>query len=215
MDQFASALSMEGCGLLLDCRSLLSEPVPLPDAAAVMVMDTGVRRTLATSAYNERRAACDSAVDAVRKLDETVRALRDVGRDRLESARSLMSDLVFRRARHVVDENDRPRALATAFRGNNLHAAGQLMNDSHQSLRDLYEVSCPELDLLTGLARDHPACHGARMTGAGFGGCAIALVDRPGAHDFARQIVTEYSHRTGRPTWAWVGDAEGGARLVD
>jgi galactokinase len=88
------------------------------------------------------------------------------------------------------------------------------MSDSHESLRDLYEVSCPELDLLTGLAREHAACLGARMTGAGFGGCAIALVEREAAHDFARQVATDYGHRTGLPTWAWVCDAEGGARLV-
>jgi galactokinase len=214
MDQFASAVSQGGCALLLDCRSLHWEPVPLPQAAAVVVMDTGVRRRLATSAYNERRAACDSAVAAVRKLDQTVRALRDVNRDLLESARSLMSELVFRRARHVVEENERPGALATAFREDDLRASGRLMSDSHESLRDLYEVSCPELDLLTGLAREHPACLGARMTGAGFGGCAIALVEREGAHDFARQVVTDYGHRTFLPTWAWVCDAEGGARLV-
>jgi galactokinase len=214
MDQFASAMSLEGCALLLDCRSLRSEPIPLPAAANVVVMDTGVRRRLATSAYNERRAACDSAVAAVRELDESVRALRDVNRPLLESARARMSDLVFRRAAHVVDENDRPRALAAAFREGNLGAAGRLMDDSHTSLRDLYEVSCPELDLLTDLARGHPACHGARMTGAGFGGCAIALVKHDGAHDFARRIAADYGQRTGLPTWAWVCGAEEGARLL-
>jgi galactokinase len=215
MDQFASAVSREGCALLLDCRSLHWEPVPLPKAAALVVMDTGVRRRLATSAYNERRAACDSAVAAVRNLDETVRALRDVSRDLLEAVRPQMSDLVFRRARHVVEENERPGALAMAFREGDLRAAGCLMNDSHESLRELYEVSCPELDLLTGLARDQPACHGARMTGAGFGGCAIALVEREAAHDFAGRMVTDYGGRTGLPTRAWVCGAEGGARLVD
>jgi galactokinase len=215
MDQFASAVSREGCALLLDCRSLHWVPIPLPTAAAVVVMDTGVRRRLAASAYNERRAACDSAVAVVRKLDESVRALRDVNRDLLASARSQMSDLVFRRARHVVEENERPPALATAFREGDLEAAGRLIDDSHASLRDLYEVSCPELDLLTDLARNHPACHGARMTGAGFGGCAIALVEREAAYDFARQMAREYGNRTSLPTWAWVCDAEEGARLVD
>ncbi len=215
MDQFASAVSQEGCALLLDCRSSQWKPIPLPVTAAVVVMDTGVRRRLATSAYNERRAACDSAVAAVQRLDERVRALRDINQDLLESARSQMSDLVFRRARHVVDENERPPALAAAFRGGDLRAAGRLMNDSHASLRELYEVSCPELDLLTDLARNHPACHGARLTGAGFGGCAIALVEHEAAHDFARQMASDYGHRTGLPTWAWVCEAEGGARLVD
>jgi galactokinase len=89
------------------------------------------------------------------------------------------------------------------------------MDDSHASLRSLYEVSCPELDLLTDLAREQPGCHGARMTGAGFGGCAIALVERPVAGDFARQMVTDYARRTSLPTWAWVCDAEGGARLLE
>jgi galactokinase len=215
MDQFASALSREGCGLLLDCRSLHSEPIPLPPTMGVVVMDTGIRRRLATSAYNERRAACDSAVAVLRRLDERVRALGHVNRDLLESARSGMSDLVFRRARHVVEENERPPALAAAFRAGDLRAAGRLMNHSHASLRELYEVSCPELDLLTDLARNHPACHGARLTGAGFGGCAIALVEHEAAHDFAQQMASDYGHRTGLPTWAWVCEAEGGARLVD
>ena len=89
------------------------------------------------------------------------------------------------------------------------------MDDSHASLRDFHEVSCPELDLLTDLARNHPACHGARMTGAGFGGCAIALVEREGAHDFARRMVSDYRSRTNLPTWAWVCSASKGASLVE
>lgn len=215
MDQFASAVSRAGTALLLDCRSLAYESVALPDAVDVVVMDTGVRRKLASSAYNDRRAAGEAAVAAVRRADTNVNSLRDVSLEMLESARARMSAVVYRRAFHVVQEISRPGSLAAAFRVGNLGGAGRLLNESHASLRDFYEVSCPELDLLTDLARDHPACHGARMTGAGFGGCAIALVDRTKADDFARWIATEYGNRTSLPTWAWVCRAEDGARLVD
>lgn len=215
MDQFASAVSEEGCALLLDCRSLRHEPVPIPDSAVVVVMDTGVRRTLTSGAYNERRAACEAAVTAIKAVDPTIRALRDVDAALLERARGRMSDIVLRRARHVVAENLRPVLMAEALRDGDLAAAGTLMNDSHASLRDLFEVSCPELDLLAGIARDHAACFGARMTGAGFGGCAVALVDRAGAEAFAAAIVARYGATSGLPTWAWICKPKAGASLVD
>ena len=215
MDQFASAASEEGCALLLDCRSLRHEPVPIPDSAVVVVMDTGVRRRLTSGAYNDRRAACDAAVTAVRAVDPAIRALRDVDAALLERAKGGMTDMVFQRARHVVAENVRPVLMADALRQGDLAAAGALMNDSHASLRDLFEVSCPELDLLAGIARRHGACFGTRMTGAGFGGCAVALVDRGGSGAFAGEVVARYGAESGLPTWAWTCEAEAGASLVD
>lgn len=215
MDQFASAVSEQGCALLLDCRSLRHEPVPIPASAVVVVVDTGVRRRLTSGAYNDRRAACDAAVAALRAKGPHIRALRDVDAALLERAGSLMTEVVFRRARHVVAENLRPVLMADALRRGDLGAAGVLMNDSHASLRDLYEVSCPELDLLAGIARDHEACFGARMTGAGFGGCAVALVDRGGSEAFAADIVQRYGAMSGLPTWAWISEPEAGASLVD
>ncbi len=215
MDQFASAVSEEGCALLLDCRSLRHEPVPIPDSAVVVVMDTGVRRKLTSGAYNDRRAACEAAVAAIQAVDPNIRALRDVNDALLRRARGRMTDIVFRRASHVVAENLRPVLMANALRQGDLAAGGALMNDSHESLRALYEVSCPELDLLAGIARRHEACFGARMTGAGFGGCAVALVERGGSKAFAGEVVASYGATSGLPTWAWISKPETGASLVD
>jgi galactokinase len=192
MDQFASAASRQGCATILDCRTLETEPVPLPDDTVVAVMDTGVRRELARSAYQDRRAACEAAVAVLQSAFPGVRALRDVTSDMLERVRSRLEPLVYHRARHVVEESLRPHALAAALRAGDLPAAGRLMNDSHTSLRDLYEVSSAELDRLTGQARAHPACFGARMTGAGFGGCAVALVRRDGADAFLAAVRSAY-----------------------
>jgi galactokinase len=209
MDQLAAARSQAGCAMLLDCRSLEAEFVTVPEGAVVVVMDSGIRRELSTSAYPDRRAACEAAVAALRSADPGVRALRDVTAQALASARSRLDPVTFRRASHVVAENGRPPAMAQALRTHDLAAAGRLMNDSHASLRDLYEVSGPELDRLTELARSHPACFGARMTGAGFGGCAIALVDRAGAEGFAT-AMGGFLGQGG----VFVTKAEGGARLI-
>jgi galactokinase len=215
MDQLASAASREGSATLLDCRSLETTFVPVPAAAAVVVMDTGVRRALVQSAYAERRAACEAAVTVLRTGAPQVRALRDVDQPMLDAARARLDPVVFQRASHVVAENVRPPAMAAALGANDLAAAGRLMNDSHVSLRDLYEVSCPELDLVCELARGHPACFGARMTGAGFGGCAVALVRREGGEAFVREIEQVYRARgpSGEPFF--VTRPGGGARVVD
>ncbi len=213
MDQLTSACGQPGSALLLDCRSRRTEPVPLPDEAAVVVMDTGARRTLAGSAYNERRASCQRAVRGLRRLDPEVAALRDVDRKLLEAARDSLDDLTFRRALHVVEENLRPVAMAAALRDGDLELAGRLMNDSHGSLRDLYEVSGPELDRMTGLARNHPACYGARLTGAGFGGCGVALVAADQAEIFAEDVRRSYVAESGLPAELFTCRAVGGARL--
>jgi galactokinase len=153
-------------------------------------MDTGVRRELGSSAYADRRAACETAVAALRAITPQVRALRDADLAMLDRVRDRLDPVVYRRARHVIQENARPGALAAALAAGDLLAAGRLMDESHASLRDLYEVSCDELDLVTERARAHSACFGARMTGAGFGGCAIALVRRSAAHDFTRHVAS-------------------------
>ena len=192
MDQIASAAGQEGCALLLDCRSLEIQTVPIPEQAAVVVMDSGVRRSLEQSAYNQRRGSCEAAVAALRERIPGLRALRDVDEELLASGRTRMDPVAFRRATHVVAENRRPHAFAAALRAGDLPEAGRLMNDSHASLRDLYEVSCPELDRLTDLARRHPACFGARLTGAGFGGCAVALVAASELASFVAEVSLAY-----------------------
>ncbi len=216
MDQFAAAASREGCATLLDCRSLETQAVPLPESAVVAVMDTGVRRELATSAYRDRRAACEAAVAVLRSVFPEVRALRDATGEMLDQLRGELDPVVYRRARHVVEESARPHAMAAAFQVGDLAAAGRLMNQSHVSLRDLYQVSSPELDSLTERARTNPACLGARMTGAGFGGCAIALVRREGAEDFLRTVEPVYrAQRHQGEAWFVTGAGEGARIVVD
>jgi galactokinase len=214
MDQFTSNLAQQGHALLLDCRSLEVEPVPMPDEAVVMVMDTGAPRMLAGSAYNERRQSCEAAVEALRGLDPGVRALRDVDSELLMAGQSRMDEESFQRASHVVAENERPPAMAEALRRGDLTEAGRLMNESHASLRDLYEVSSAELDLITEIANNHPACFGARLTGAGFGGCAIALVSSADAETFIADVHGAYREKVDLPSAVFTCRAAAGARLI-
>ena len=215
MDQFASAASVKGSALLLDCRSLETRLVPIPSAVAVVVMDTGVRRALRSSEYNARRSACEQAVQAIRTLDPRVRALRDVDAGLLERAQPLLTSEVYRRAKHVVDEIQRPLAMATALDAGDLKTAGRLMNESHASLRDLYEVSSAELDAITAEARSHRGCYGARLTGAGFGGCAVALVAADDVEDFMNHVRRGYHNRTGREANTFATRPADGAHLVE
>jgi galactokinase len=215
MDQLASALGEEGHALLLDCRSLETRSVVVPEQAVVVVMDTAAPRSLAGSAYNERRAACEVAVAALRVLEPGIAALRDVDAALLERGRDRMDALVFRRASHVVPECRRPEALAARLEAGDLDGAGRLMDESHASLRDLYEVSCAELETMTALARARDGCFGARLTGAGFGGCAIALVEREAAPGFAKEVEAAYRDATGLPGQLYACRATAGARLLD
>ncbi len=215
MDQFASAVSRAGHAVLLDCRSLETRPVPVPERATVVVMDTGARRSLAGSAYNDRRAACERVVAHLRTLDSSVRALRDASLDLLESAEADLDPTDLKRARHVVPENERPVLMADALQTGELTRAGQLMNDSHASLRDLYEVSCEELDRMTEIARDQPSCFGARMTGAGFGGCAVALVEADSTGAFCETVLSSYKKSYDLPAALYPCRPMAGARILD
>jgi galactokinase len=215
MDQFASAVSRAGHALLLDCRSLETRPVPLPEEAAVVVMDTGARRSLAGSAYNDRRAACERVVAHLQGLDPGVRALRDVTLDLLERAKDDLDPTDLKRARHVVPENARPVHMADALQVGNLNLAGRLMNESHESLRDLYEVSCEELDLVTEIARKQDGCFGARMTGAGFGGCAVALVSAEATEPFCDTVLSAYEEKTDLPASLYPCRPMPGARILE
>ncbi len=213
MDQMISSCAREGCALLLDCRTLETEAVRLPETAAIVVMDSGSRRSLADSEYNERRSSCARALEILGGPAPGLTALRDVDAERLESARDRMPERVFRRARHVVEENLRPRALAAALGSGDLAEAGRLMDASHASLRDLYEVSSPELDRITELARAHPACFGARLTGAGFGGYAVALVEAGGAEAFLADVGRQATAEPGLGDELFACHPVAGARL--
>jgi galactokinase len=193
MDQFASALGVAGHALLIDCRSLEVEPVALPDEdIAIVVADSNVPRTLADTAYNQRRAEC---AEAARILG--IESLRDADLAMLDARHAALPDDVFRRARHVVTENARVLQAADALRRDDLQTLGELMYGSHESLRADFQVSVPELDLLVELARATGGVLGSRLTGAGFGGCTVSLVRSQALEDFRRQVVSAYRERTG------------------
>jgi galactokinase len=182
MDQMAASLAGTGCALLLDTRSLERTLVPLPPGGAVLVLDSGIARTLAASGYNERRAECEAAA---RQLG--MASLRDVSD--LAAAERLREPLR-RRVRHVASENARVLQAVACL---DAQAFGRLMNASHASLRDDYEVSVPALDRLVSLLQAHPDVHGARLTGAGFGGACVALCRPDAVHDVARSVLEAYA----------------------
>ena len=214
MDQLVVAAAHEDCALMIDCRSLETRDVPLPPQMSVLILDSGVRRDLASSAYNDRRASCERAADAIRVRHPEVIALRDADLTMLDEVQSAISGEDHRRARHVILENPRPAAMSEALTTGNLTRAGQVMKDSHASLRDLYDVSTPELDLLVDVAASVPGCHGARLTGAGFGGCVVAIAD-VGANDAViASVANEYKARYGNEAPAIVSRPSAGARVV-
>ncbi len=206
MDQMICAGGAAGQAMLLDCRTLEFTHVPLPAGCAVVVLDTGTRRGLVSSAYNQRRAQCQMAADAL-----GVPALRDAGFEALEAAAGRLGAEVYRRARHVIGENARTLQAAEAMRRGDAQELGRLMNASHISLRDDFEVSGPALDAVVECAWEHPACLGARMTGAGFAGCAIALIDEGRAQEFVEQVADCFRRRTGMEPLAYVCRASDGA----
>ncbi|BCX05718.1 MAG: galactokinase [Candidatus Roseilinea sp.] len=206
MDQFISSLGKAGHALFIDCRSLAYALTPMPKGVTVLVVDTSAPRSLAASAYNERRAQCEQAAHAL-----GVSALRDVSVETFERRRGELPDLIARRAAHVVYENQRVLDAVAALRANDVATFGRLMNQSHDSLRDWYAVSSTELDTVVDIARRVPGVYGARMTGAGFGGCAIALVSDAQAGALAQAIAREYPQRTGREPKVYACVASDGA----
>ncbi|MDE3192858.1 MAG: galactokinase [Chloroflexota bacterium] len=191
MDQMAASVGALGEALFLDCRSLAYQRVPLPDAMELVVVDSGVVHRHGSGGYNERRAQCE---EAARLLG--VAALRDVTAADLPRIGSLREPLA-RRARHVVSENERVLEAVHALRAGDVPGLGELLDASHRSLRDDFEVSTEEVDLLVGLVREQEAVHGARITGGGFGGSIVAVADAGEGHHAAALAVAEYEQRTG------------------
>jgi galactokinase len=208
MDQLISAAGAAGHALLIDCRSLETRSVLVPEKASVVVLDTGTRRGLVDSAYNERRAQCEQAARFF-----GVPALRDVDLATFESREGELDPLTRRRARHVITENARTTAAADLLEQGDVARVGKLMDESHVSLRDDFEVSRPELDTMVQLAQGQDGCFGARMTGAGFGGCAVALVARDSATAFARNVSEAYSRAVGLHPAVYVCSASQGASV--
>jgi galactokinase len=214
MDQFISAHGRAGHALLLDCRSLESKALPIPAGVLLGICNTGVKHQLASGEYNVRRAQCEEGVRRLSSVLPGIQALRDVTRAQLEQHRGLLPELIYRRCRHVVTENDRVQLAADALLEDDLPALGTLMAESHRSLRDDYEVSCAELDTMVEIAGAQPGVIGARMTGGGFGGCTINLVHADAAETFKRSVATEYEQRTGIRPDIYVVEATEGVRRV-
>jgi len=211
MDQFISALGRAHHALFLDCRDLTYRHVPLRSDVKVVVCNSGVKRALAQSEYEVRLRQCRQAVAQIASTGLAVRSLRDVELQDLETARSAMTVALRRRARHVVSENQRVLEAIKALEQGDLEQFGQLMNASHDSLRDDYEVSSKELDTLVEIARRQPGVLGARMTGAGFGGCPVNLVRAEAADSFAEAIVRGYQQALGLKAEVYVCQASAGA----
>jgi galactokinase len=214
MDQFASACGQAGHALLLDCRTLEWEALPLPAGVSIVVADTSMRRELGKSAYNERRAQCEAAVAGLSAVLPGIRALRDVSPEDFNRHAHLLDPLVARRARHVVEECARTRAAVSILKAGRVADFGALMNDCHASLRDLYEVSSPELNAMASAAQALPGCYGARLTGAGFGGCTVNLVAAEAAEDFRRDLAAAYAKATGHTAEIYVCQAADGANVL-
>ena len=209
MDQLVCASGVEGHALLIDCRSLSLEPVPLPSGAVVVVMDTRTPRGLVNSAYNERRAECEQAAQRL-----GVAVLRDASRADLERQSGRLAPVLLKRAQHVITENERTLLAAAAMRAHDAAELGRLMDASHDSLRHDYEVTSATLDTMVACARRQKGCWGARMTGAGFGGCAIALVQAPDIASFIAGVFQAYERETGLTPDIFACRPAAGAGLV-
>jgi galactokinase len=197
MDQFIACFGKSGHALLLDCRSLNFRLLRVPDQARLVICNTMVKHELASSAYNLRRGECEEAVRLLAAKVPGVRALRDVSKRELEDNRSALPATIYKRACHVIEENDRVLRAASALEAGDLTLFGELMAESHLSLKNSYEVSCQELDLMVEIANRTSGVYGARMTGGGFGGCTVNLVRAETAADFARQVGDAYYCATG------------------
>lgn len=208
MDQLVGASGRAGHALLIDSRHLRITAIPMAGGAEVVVLDTGVRRKLTESRYNERRHECEMAAKAY-----GVVALRDLTPERLDNP-PIAAPRLLRRARHVVSENERTLAAATALAAGDAAEMGRLMIASHESLRHDYEVSSPELDAMVEAALAAPGCHGARLTGGGFAGCALALVETEAVAAFVAETAPAYQQATGRVPSLYVCRAANGARVL-
>ncbi len=216
MDQFVSLFGQAHKALLLDCRSLEFRLLPLPDNVRLLICNTMVKHELASNAYNDRRAQCEAGVTILAQHFPAVKALRDVAIEDLEQVRSDFPDVIYRRCRHVITENARVLASGDALARGDLEEFGRLMAESHRSLRDDYEVSSTELDLMVELARKVEGVYGARMTGGGFGGSTVNIVAVDNVEEFRERVAREYEESMKiRPEIYVCNAANGAAEVTD
>jgi galactokinase len=215
MDQFVSCHGRAGHALLIDCRSLEYRAIRLPAKVGLVICNTMVKHKLQAGEYNVRRAECEEAVRKLSAAMPTIRSLRDVNQEQLAQNRSLLSETLYRRCRHIVSENERVRKVAELFDQGKTEGLRELMAASHRSMRDDYEISCRELDVMVEIAVRQRGVHGARMTGGGFGGCTINLVDEEHAAEFQGRVSAEYESAIGLHPDIYICEASQGAELVE
>jgi galactokinase len=212
MDQFVSCMGRAGHALLLDCRSLEFELIPIPDGVRMVVCNTMVKHEHAGGEYNRRREECEEGVEILAKWYPEMRALRDLSSGQLLAHAADMPEKIFRRCRHVVEENERVQEGGQSLGARDVNRFGKLMRESHRSLRDLYEVSCRELDVMVEAAEGLPGYYGGRMTGGGFGGCTLNLVEAKHAEEFAKSIAVLYETATEIKPDVYICSAADGAK---
>jgi len=215
MDQFISVHGEQDHALFLDCRTLDYELVPLKsEHVRVVICNTMVKHELGSSEYNKRRAECEKGVKMMSADYPGIKALRDVSLEQFQALEHKLPDVVRRRCRHVISEDERTQASIEALNAGRLEEFGVLMNASHDSLRDDYEVSCEELDLMVDIARTQQGVYGARMTGGGFGGCTVNLVHAEAVENFVENVTVEYQTKTGKKPDIYVSVPSQGAHEV-
>jgi galactokinase len=215
MDQFVSCQGRAGHALLLDCRSLDYRTLKLPPRVRLVICNTMVKHKLQAGEYNVRRAECEEAVRKLASAMPGIRSLRDVSFEQLAEHRSLLSDTLYRRCRHIISENQRVRDVTDLFERGKTEGLRELMAASHESMRDDYEISCRELDAMVEIAGQQRGGYGARMTGGGFGGCTINFVDVEHATEFQRRVAAEYESAIGLRPDIYICEASQGAELME
>jgi galactokinase len=215
MDQFVSCHGRAGHALMIDCRSLDYRALKLPPKVSLVISNTMVKHKLQAGDYNVRRAECEEAVRKLSTALAGIRSLRDVTLEELTQNRGLLSDTLYRRCRHVISENKRVRDVADLFAQGRTEGLRELISESHRSMRDDYEISCRELDVMVEIAEQQRGVYGARMTGGGFGGCTINLVDAEYTAEFQRRVSAEYESKIGLHPDIYICEASQGAELVE
>jgi len=211
MDQFISVQGKKDHALLLDCRTLAYQLLPIPPEVSVVICNTMVRHSHSASGYNQRRAECEAATQFFSERLPGVKALRDVSAEDFEKLGGELPEVIRKRARHVVTENARVLKAGEALAASDVKRFGTLMKESHASLRDDFEVSCEEVDVMVRLAEENPGVYGSRMTGGGFGGCTINLVESTFVEQFKSKVLARYEKTTGRAAEIYVSSAADGA----
>lgn len=218
MDQFISALAQPDSALLIDCRDLSYKAISLnfeKRGLVIVITNSGVSRGLVDSAYNDRRSECNQGVQMLGSLlSKSAKSLREITAEEFQSVSSQLPAVIARRCRHVITENQRVISAAAALEAGDLTLFGKLMRDSHASLKDDFQVSCPELDILVSLTAAHAGTIGARMTGAGFGGCSMAIMAAESVDAFRARVIPQYEQQTNRTAEVYVCKSVAGAGKV-